>query len=1150
MRIQGRGHALDRGRTMPFSFDGKLMHGHPGDTLASALLANDQRVIARSFKYHRPRGIFSAGPEEPSGLVTVKGPWGPVPNVRATMAELHEGLCAKSQNRWPSLGFDLLGMNDLLHPWLGAGFYYKTFMWPPKAWLKLYEPFIRRAAGIGALSTTHDETPQEKGFAFCDLLVIGGGPAGLMAALVAGRAGKRVILCDEQSGFGGRLLGEREEVGGVPGQDWAAGAAEELRAMANVRVMARTCVTGVYDHGTFAAVERVGEHLARPAEHLPATCFWRIVAGASVLATGAVERMVAFPGNDRPGVMAGGAVRAFLNRWGVVAGPRVAVFGAGAGVVRTARELAAIGLPPVAVIDGRDGAELPEGLDAPFFGGAQVAAVQGRMGMTGVTVQAAGRREKIGADVLAVCGGWVPQVQLATHLGARPLWRDGMFLAPEGAVPGMVVAGAAAGLAGTHEALRSGAEAARQALGLTAAADIPEAEDRPHEEAPHFVDLKGRAFLDLGNDVTVKDIRLAAQEGFHRAEHTKRYTTQGMAPDQGRVSGEAAMAVLADATGRTLAETGLTTHRPPYAPVSIGVMGAGGRGKGFAPVRETTSHAAALAAGAPMVEAGLWYRASYFPKPGETTWREACDREVRMVRGAVGVCDVSTLGKIDLQGPGAAALLDLLYTGKMSGLKEGRVRYGLMLREDGHVMDDGTVARLGPEHFLVTTTTGAAGPVMRHVDFAAQVLAPDLDVQAISVTEHWAQFAVAGPRAWAVLGAVVQEVPELPFMGCAAVDVAGVAGRLFRISFSGEAGWEIAVPSRHGAALWAALVAAAEAEGGGAYGMEALNVLRIEKGFVTHAEIHGRVTAGDVGLGGMVSPSKDCIGKVMSARPGLADGPHREQLVGLRAVGAVKALSAGAFLFEEGAEASRVNAQGYTTSACWSPTLETGLALGFLKNGRARHGARLQFIDHLRDVRAVVEVCEPVFLDPEGERMRGEVAVEGRWRAPALAAAEFAAEPVEAGGLRLSALGAGPIWAVLPLGGARVKVAGMALPAPGKSAARGGARLCWWGAGQAMLLGAEPGAVTGAALVDQSDGWVGFALEGAGAAEVLARLVPLDCAAMAEGCVARSLLGHMPVAVLRLGEGFALYVFRSMAGTAREELGHAMMGVAARLGSA
>lgn len=969
MRIQGRGHGIDRSRSVPFSFDGRMMNGHPGDTLASALLANGQRLVARSFKYHRPRGIWSAGSEEPNALVTVESANGPLPNVRATMTELREGLCARSQNAWPGLAFDALAVNDLLHPFLGAGFYYKTFMASPWLWLKVFEPMIRRAAGLGALGRAPDDSRHEKAFAFCDLLVIGAGPAGLMAALRAGRAGKRVILCDEAARPGGRLLLEREEVGGQPGEAWARQVARELASMPNVRLMPRTTVTGAYDHGTFAAVERVGTHLPAPDADLPQLCFWRITAGASVLASGAVERLIAFPGNDRPGVMAGGAVRGYLHRWGVVAGPRVAVFGGSDAVARTARALADSGLPPAAVIDTRKDAKAP--VDAPFFAGAQVAGTRGRLGLDGLTVRAGHKRERIAADVLAVCGGWTPQIQIATHLGARPEWRNGCFLPPEGAVPGMVVAGAAAGIFGTHGALASGAEAAGTALGLAGAPELPQAEDRPREGAPHFVDLGGRAFLDLQNDVAVKDIRLAAREGFGRAEHAKRYTTQGMAPDQGRVSGEAAMAVLAEATGRTLAQTGLTTHRPPFAPVEIGAMGAGGRGRGFAPVRETTSHAAALATGAPMVEAGLWYRASYFPRPGEKTWRQSCDREVRMVREAVGVCDVSTLGKIDIQGPDAAALLDLVYTGKFSALQEGRVRYGLMLREDGHVMDDGTTARLGAQHYLMTTTTGAASQVMRHLDFAAQVLAPALDVQMISVTEQWAQFAIAGPKARAVLEDVLDDPPELPFMGCAGTTVGGVAARLFRISFSGEQGYELAVPSRYGASLWEALVAAAEQAGGGAYGMEALNVLRIEKGFLTHAEIHGRVTAGDLGMGAMVSPGKDCIGKAMASRPGLADGAHRQQLVGLRPVGAVRALSAGAFLFAPEAEPVRANAQGYTTSACFSPTLDSGLALGFLANGRARHGERLALVDHLRGLRAAVEVCNPVFFDPDGERMRG-----------------------------------------------------------------------------------------------------------------------------------------------------------------------------------
>ena len=479
---------------------------------------------------------------------------------------------------------------------------------------------------------------------------------------------------------------------------------------------------------------------------------------------------------------------------------------------------------------------------------------------------------------------------------------------------------------------------------------------------------RGRAWLDFQNDVTVKDVALAAKENFRSVEHMKRYTTQGMAPDQGKNSNVAALAVLADATGRSIPETGTTTFRPPYVPVPIAAMGAGGRGRSFAPERLTTSHAASRARGAPMIEAGLWHRPSYFPRAGETHWRQSCDREVAMVREAVGICDVSTLGKIELQGPDAAAFVDLLYTGTMSKLAPGRVRYGLMLREDGHVMDDGTCARLAEDHFLMSTTTAAAGAVMRHVDFASQVLRPGWDVRALSVTEHWAQFAVAGPRARDLLADLLDAPPDLPFMGCGPVALDGIAARLFRISFSGEAGYEIAVPARYGAALFEALVARAEALGGGAYGMEALNVLRLEKGFITHAEIHGRVTAHDVGMQGMMSKTKDFIGKAAATRPGLVEDA-REQLVGLRSLDGE--LRPGAHLFDEGAEAVAATDQGYVTSAVHSPTLGHAIGLGFLARGRARMGARVRAVDHLRGSETLCEVCAPGWVDPDGGRMRG-----------------------------------------------------------------------------------------------------------------------------------------------------------------------------------
>ena len=976
MRVPGKGR-VDLSRPVRFSWDGVEMTGGVGDTLASALMANGVRLMGRSFKYHRPRGVLTAGSEEPNALVTVGQGAQAVPNTRATVQEIYPGMVAASQNRWPSLEWDLLSLNSLAAPFLSAGFYYKTFMWPRAFWEKVYEPFIRRAAGLGALSGRHNEDAYEKAYAFCDLLVIGAGPAGLMAALTAARGGADVILCDENASPGGRLRFETEEIGGRPCADWATGIVDALRGMENVRLMTRTTVTGAYDQGTYGALERVGLHLA-PGGDIPQECFWRIAAKRAILCSGALERPVAFADNDRPGILTAGAVRAYLNGWGTVPGRSVAVFGNNDDAHRTARDLMAAGVHVAALIDSRTDAQ-PR-LDVPTYRGAVVTrALGGRHGIDGIVIrQENGAETRVHVDALAMSGGWNPSVHLACHMNGRPAWDEGLaaFVPTDGMVPGMDYAGAARGTFDTAGALREGMEAANAALGALGrraqAMDLPRAEGAAYRIAPLWqVPGKGRAWLDFQNDVTVKDVKQAAQENFRSVEHMKRYTTQGMATDQGKNSNVAALAVLADATGRTIPQTGTTTFRPPYSPVSIAAMGAGAQGAGFAPQRFTTSHAASVARGAPMIEAGLWYRPSYFPRAGEKTWREACDREVTMVRQAVGVCDVSTLGKIDIQGPDAGAFLDFVYTNMFSTLKEGRVRYGLMLREDGHVMDDGTTARLGAHHYVMTTTTAAAGLVMRHLEWVHQGLRPDLDVRFASVTEQWAQFAVAGPKSRALLAGLVAEPLEgWPFMGCGPVTVAGVAGRLFRISFSGEHAYEVAVPARHGAALFDALVARAEAMGGGAYGMEALNVLRIEKGFITHAEIHGRTTAFDIGMQGMLSGKKDFVGKALAARPGLV-AEDREQLVGLRPVTPGQTLTAGAHLFRKGEAAVRVNDQGYVTSVCHSPTLGHFLGLGFLKNGRARHGEQVRMVDHLRGVETLCDVTDPVVFDPDGGRMRG-----------------------------------------------------------------------------------------------------------------------------------------------------------------------------------
>jgi heterotetrameric sarcosine oxidase alpha subunit len=976
MRIEDKG-LVDRRHPVSFHFDGRRYEGFAGDTLASALLANGVRMVARSFKYHRPRGVMTAGSEEPNALVTVGRGAAQEPNLRATTVEVQEGLWARSQNRWPTLGLDVLAVNDLFAPFLGAGFYYKTFMWPKRFWEGIYEPMIRRAAGLGALSGEAAEDRYERAFAHCDVLVIGAGPAGLMAARAAAEAGADVILAEEDTRLGGRLLAETEEVDGLACVDWVEEVAAELAAMPNVRIMTRTAVTGAYDGGTYGALERLAPDVVeRP--HAPKGCFWRIVARRAVLAAGALERAIAFPNNDRPGVMMAGAVRAYVNRWGVAPGQSTVVFGNNDSAHRTVADLQAAGVHVAALIDARSYARCD--LDVPFYPGAQICGTSGRRALEAVQIAMPKGEDRIAADCLAISGGWNPSVHLACHMGARPVWDAARqaFLPPEGAVPGMRVAGAASGAFSTRTCLESGlTEGARAAVELGFhAPDLaaPMAGDATYDIFPLWqVPGKGRAWLDFQNDVTVKDVVQAAAENFRSVEHMKRYTTQGMAPDQGKNSNVAALAVLADATGQGIAETGTTTFRPPYVPVPIAALGAGGKGKGFAPERRTTSHAESIARGAPMIEAGLWYRPSYFPQKGESHWRQSCDREVTMVRGSVGICDVSTLGKIDVQGPDAARFLDFVYTNMFSTLKVGRVRYGLMLREDGHVMDDGTCARMGETHFVMTTTTAAAGQVMRHLEFVSQVLRPDWDVRIISVTEQWAQFAVAGPQARELLNGVLEaEIDDagFPYMACGAVQIGGVAARLFRISFSGEHAYEIAVPARYGAALFAALVKRAEGMGGGAYGLEALNVLRIEKGFITHAEIHGRVTAFDIGMQAMMSTKKDFIGKAAASRVGLTEA-GREQLVGLKPVGAVKELLAGAHIFDEAAEAVRDTDQGYVTSACYSPSLGHVIGMGFLKRGPVRIGERVRVVDHLRKSETICEVMKLVQVDPEGGRLRG-----------------------------------------------------------------------------------------------------------------------------------------------------------------------------------
>ncbi|MBD3663209.1 sarcosine oxidase subunit alpha family protein [Sulfitobacter aestuariivivens] len=975
-RLQGG--QINRDRPLKFMFDGKFYQGFEGDTLASALLANNVRLMGRSFKYHRPRGPLTAGSEEPNAIVELRGGARREPNTRATTAELYDGLVAHSQNRWPSLAFDAMAINDRFSNFLTAGFYYKTFMWPKAFWEKLYEPIIRRAAGLGALSGREDPDVYDKGFRHCDLLIIGAGPAGLMAALTAGRAGADVILADEDFRMGGRLNAETFEISGQSGADWAASAVAELSSLPNVRLMPRTTIIGAFDHGIYGAVERISDHLHMPDADKPRQILWRITTRQTILCAGATERPIAFDNNDRPGVMLASALRTYANRFAATPAKRIAIFTNNDDGHRTARDLQACGVQIAAVVDTRPDAALST--DYQVLRGAQVIDTKGRLGLTFAEVKLAdGSERTLECGALGVSGGWNPNVHLTCHQRGRPAWQDDIAaFVPGGILPmGMRVAGAATGALSTHQALVTGKEAARKALGLKGRAPkVADAEDMPVNMTPFWY-VKGttRGWLDQQNDVTVKDVKLSHQEGFRSVEHLKRYTTLGMATDQGKTSNMGGLAIMAELAGKSIPETGTTIFRPPYTPVPIGTFGGRMRGTEFHPTRLTPSHNWAKEQGAVFVEVGNWLRAQWFPRPGETHWRQSVDREVRQTRASVGVCDCTTLGKIDVQGTDAARFLNFVYANGMAKLPVGKTRYGLMLREDGIVMDDGTAARLEEDHFVVTTTTANAGKVYQHMEFVRQCLMPDADVQLISTTEAWAQYAVAGPNSRKLLEKIVDADHDIsndafPFMACANITVCGgLRARLFRISFSGELAFEIAVPSRYGDSLMRKLMQQGEEFGVTPYGTEALGVMRIEKGHAAGNELNGTTTALNLGLGRMVSTAKDTIGAALSRRPGLNEADALK-LVGLKPLDPETKITAGGHLMRADGPVDAAHDQGYVTSAAFSPAMNSMIGLALLKQGDERLGETLRLVSPLTDLTISVEVVSAHFVDPKGERLR------------------------------------------------------------------------------------------------------------------------------------------------------------------------------------
>jgi heterotetrameric sarcosine oxidase alpha subunit len=983
------GGIVDRSRAIRFTFDGVSYSGYAGDTLASALLANGVKLVGRSFKYHRPRGILSAGPEEPNALVELRSGDYREPNTKATTIELYDGLEATSQNRWPSLQLDVMSINSLLSPVFVAGFYYKTFMWPAKLWEKLYEPAIRRAAGLGRAADGADPDTYEKATAFCDVLVIGSGPAGLVAALTAARSGARVILAEESPVLGGRCLDDNAKINGWPASRWVADIEAELSAMEDVRILRRTSVFGAYDGGTYGAIERVNDHVAKAPKGQPRQRLWRLVAKEVILATGATERPIVFGHNDLPGVMLAGAVRTYINRYGVVPGKRVIVFTNNDDGATTVTDLRRAGAQVVALVDSR-----PQSTDRVraianaagvelIAGGVVVDAHGGKRVKGAVIRDANGNSKSLACDLIAVSGGWNPNIQLTTHRGGKPCWNEEIAAFEAGTMPDeMSVAGAAAGCFALGSALKSGAlvgAGAVEAAGFTAAdVDVPEVAVEADAIAPlwRVSGSRRKAFVDFQNDVSVSDIELANREGFRSVEHLKRYTTLGMATDQGKTANVNALAIMASLTGRDIPSTGMTLARPPNTPVAIGAFAGHHRGRHFKPVRLPPSYAWAKENGGQFVETGLWLRPSYFPRPGETDWLKTVTREVETVRSKVGICDVSTLGKVDVQGSDAALFLDRLYMNGMKTIPVGKARYGAMLREDGVMMDDGTIARLGEHHYFVTTTTANAVKVFQHMEFCLQWLWPELDVQVISATEQWAQYAVAGPHAREVLQKIVDPEFDIsdaafPYLAVGEVTVCGgTKARLYRLSFSGERAYEIGVPARFGDALMRRLMEAGEEFGVIAYGTEALGVMRIEKGHISGPELNGTTTPADVGLGGMASKKKDYLGRALASRPGLID-ESRPSLVGLRPVDRAQRLRSGAHLVAHGASASADNDEGYVTSVAYSPSNGGWVALALLSRGPKRTGEIIRACDPVRNEEVLAEVVSPVFYDAEGGKLRG-----------------------------------------------------------------------------------------------------------------------------------------------------------------------------------
>lgn len=978
-RRLAQGGRIERTKPLSARLDGKPLNGFSGDTLASALLANDRLLVARSFKYHRPRGILAAGIEEPNALFTLGEGAATEPNVAATVTDLVDGLVARTQNAWPSADFDVMAVNSLLAPLFQSGFYYKTFMGPTKGSWMFYEPFIRRAAGLGRSTTLPDPDRYEMRFAFCDVLVVGSGPAGLAAALTAGRSGARVVLAEQDSDFGGSLLS-----GSDAGHEaWRVACVEELHGLPNIEALTRTTVQGLYDGNLAVLVENRSALKHNAGKGEPRMVLTQLRAKTIVMATGALERPLVFSNNDRPGVMLASALRTYVNRYAVAPAQRAVIVANNDTAYDAALDLAAAGVA-VTVADHRSviSADILARVAAKgvaILPGSGIVDVEGSKAVKRVLLGGA-HAVTIECDVVGMAGGWSPVVHLSSHGGIKPKYEEAIAgFVPGGFAPSHFGAGAMMGSFGLSAAVAEGATAGAAAaaaagFGKARPVFVPEhVTDRSYQILPLWAPPqhgKGKAFVDFQSDVTVKDVKSAHQEGYRSVEHLKRYTTLGMGTDQGKTSNINALALMAEHRGITIPEVGTTTFRPPYAPLTMGAVAGRTVGAHFRPVRRSPLHDWHAKNGATFIDAGIWKRAWFYGWAGATP-ETAYIKEMELVRKGVGLADVSTLGKIDVQGPDAAEFLNRVYVNGFAKLPVGKVRYGVMLNDDGVVIDDGTTARISDTQFYMTTTTAQAGEVMSWLELLLQCHWPELNVQVASLTDEWAGMAVSGPKAREALQLAFPDADlstgALPHMGCRDITFEGVTVRLLRMSFSGELAYEVHVAADFAISLWEHIMKAASSIGIMPYGLEALASLRIEKGHVAGLELDHRNTLDDLGLGKMAGKEKDYVGRALRFRED-AQSAERWSLVGLELMEPDKKLRGGAILFAASDEI-KGHGRGYITSVTWSTELNKFIALGLYHGGLKHEGEEILAVFPLKDEQAKLKIVSPHFIDREGARL-------------------------------------------------------------------------------------------------------------------------------------------------------------------------------------